>query len=256
MTATTWDTNLKSAAGMALSGGNLTATATAAATVGATRACSGLIFFQVTLGSSIATAQLVGLLSRAFPLGTTLLGADAVNSSIGWKSSDGTVKINNVTVATIATGAANAVIDVAYNPSTQKFWLRVNNGNWNNDVIGNQNPVGSVGGISTAAVGGPLYPAWGAAATGNNATAVFTSGFTNTPPVGYITVDTLQFGTQNSIVTKASTFNFKPVLTITVPYPLSVKASIIAKGLTRIISIIIPTPTPAPTATPKSVAYG
>jgi hypothetical protein len=195
MTATTFDSNLMSASGMALSGGNLTATATAAASVGAARACSGLTYFQVTLGSSIGTAQLVGLVNRSFAFGTTLLGADGANNSVGYKSSDGTVKINNATAATIQTSAANAVIDVAYNPSTQKIWFRTNNGNWNNDVIANQNPVGSVGGISTAAVRGALYPAWGAAATGNNATAVFTSGFTNTPPTGYITVDTLAFTT-------------------------------------------------------------
>lgn len=223
MTATVWDTNLKSAAGMALSGGNLTATATAAASVGATRSCSGLTYFQVTLGSSIGTAQLVGLVTRAFPFGTALLGADAVNSSVGYKSSDGTVKVNNATVTTIQTSAANAVVDVAVNPKLRLIWIRTNNGNWNNDVIGNQNPDGNVGGISLAAVLGPLYPAWGAAATGNNATAIFTSGFTNAAPTGYITVDTIGHSAViNADVPKAAAFNFEtlgPAITAPVEDP-------------------------------------
>lgn len=204
MTATTWDTALKSAAGMALSGGNLTATATAAASVGATRACSGKTYFQVTLGSAIATAQLVGLVAKGFVFGTTLLGAGSASASIGYKSSDGTVKINNATVATIQTSAANAVVDVAYDPIARLIWFRTNNGNWNNDPAAN--PATSAGGIDTSALVSPLYPAWGAAATGNNATAVFTSGFTNTPPTGFITVDTIQIGGINSVTRNGASF--------------------------------------------------
>lgn len=211
MTATTFDTNLKSASGMALSGGNLTATATAAASVGATRNCTGLTYFQVTIGSAIATSQQVGLVTRNFTFGTTLLGNDTSNYSVGYQSG-GTVRINNAIAATIQTFAANAVIDVAYNPIAHLVWFRTNNGNWNNDVIGNQNPNGNVGGISTAAVTGPLYPAWGAGATGNNATAIFTSGFTNTAPTGYITVDTLAFVAEiNSAVPKAGSFNYATI---------------------------------------------
>lgn len=206
MTATTFDPNLMSGSGMALSGGNLTATATAAASVGATRSCSGPSYFQITLGSSIGTAQLVGLVNRAFAFGTTLLGADGSNNSVGYKSSDGTVKINNTIVSTIQTSAANAVVDVAYNPDTQLIWFRTNNGNWNNDVIANQNPAGNVGGISTVSLRGALYPAWGAAATGNSAAAVFTSGFTNAPPTGYVTVDTIQCNPYNSTVPKSASY--------------------------------------------------
>jgi hypothetical protein len=192
MPATTWDDTLKSAAGMTLSGGSLTATATAAASVGATQNCTGPTYFQVTIGTAIATSQQVGMVTRRANFGTTLLGNDA-NLSIGYHSG-GTVRINNAVVTTIQTFAANAVVDVAYNPNAKLIWFRTNNGNWNNDVIANQNPAGNVGGISTAGVSGPLYPAWGAAATGNNATAKFTSGFTYTPPTGYITVDTRNFG--------------------------------------------------------------
>lgn len=240
MAATVWDTNLKSASGMALSGGNLTATATAAASVGATRPCSGLVYFQVTIGVAIATSQQVGLVNRGFAFGTTLLGNDSSANSIGYHN-NGTVRINNATVTTIQTFAANDVIDVAFNPIARLIWFRTNNGNWNNDIIGNQNPNGNVGGISTSSFGGPMYPAWGAGATGNNATAVFTSGFTNTAPTGYITADTNQFGAYSQKI-----------------YAVEFGTPVSPTNLSRIFHLVV-TPViaaPAPTSTTKSVAYG
>lgn len=192
MAATTWNPNNKSGT-VTLSGGNLTATvATLTGSVAATNAATGPTYFEVTAGASLTGTMAIGLANRTYsaaPL-TTVIGSDL--NSLGYNQA-GAVKVNNVTLATIQTFAASDTICVAFDPQYQLIWFRVNGGNWNNDVIGNQNPVGLVGGISTGSMNqGVMFPAWGSTAVTPNqsGTAVFTSGFAQTPPTGYITVDT------------------------------------------------------------------
>lgn len=198
--ATTWDTNAKSSS-VALSGGSLIATVgSASGNVLATRALSGPTYFEVAVGSNLTGTASIGLANRAYNFGSTaiLLGSDA--NGCGYRSG-GTVLINGTTIATIASYAANSVIGVAVNIVSQLIWFRVGTGNWNNDVIANQNPVGNVGGISLASMSlGSALPACGA--TFSSVADVFTaafSSFTNTAPTGYITVDTIGVSATNEL---------------------------------------------------------
>lgn len=199
MAATTWDPNAKSA-GVTLSGSNLVATITSGTSnVAGTRVCTGLSYFEVTIGISVTGTMSIGLCNRSLNFASgTLLGADA--NGIGYRNG-GTVVINGATVATLAAYLATNVVSVAFNPRDRLIWFRVGAGGWNNDVIGNQNPVGNVGGISTATMSqGSALPAMGATTVTPNqsGTAVFTSGFAQTPPTGYITVDTSAATATNS----------------------------------------------------------
>ncbi len=177
MAATTWDTTAK-AAGITLSGGNLIAT----------RALSGPSYWQVTC-TTLASTMSIGFANRSWNNANSLLVGNDANS-LGYLN-NGTVRLNNATLATIATYGAGDAVEIAVNPQAKLFWGRVNGGNWNNDVIGNQNPVGNVGGIDYSAMPfGTLLPAFAASTTTGAGTAVFTSGFAHTPPTGYLSVDT------------------------------------------------------------------
>lgn len=204
MPATTWDANNKSA-GFALSGGNLVATSSALATVAATRALTGPTYFEITVTTLTGTIS-IGLVNRSYNMASgTILGTDL--NGIGYKSS-GVVVINNATVATLAAYAQGNVIGVAVDVQNRLIWFRVGAGNWNNDVIANQNPVGSVGGISYAGMTlGTLLPAGGCSATGAVLTANFTGAFANAAPTGYITADTCAATAVNGDVPKAAGYS-------------------------------------------------
>jgi hypothetical protein len=206
MTTTAWDTLLKSA-GVTLSGSNLTATiVSGTSNVAANQPISGPIYFEARASAMTATAA-VGICNRAFNFASgTILGTD--NNGLGYQPT-GAVKLNNVTLATIATYAQGDTICVAVNPLRDLIWLRVNGGNWNNNA--SADPVTNTLGIdySTMAVG-TIMPACGAStATPNQAwVATFSSGFAQTAPTGYITADTIAAGTVDSGVPKAASFAF------------------------------------------------
>jgi hypothetical protein len=192
VTATIWDTNNKSA-GVALSGTSLVATITSGVSgVAATHTLSGLTYFEVTIGTTLSGTVAIGLVNRFWSNATgAIIGSDA--NSVGYQQ-NGLVRLNGVTLTTIATYAASACIGVAIDPANRLIWFRVNGGNWNNDVIANQNPVGMVGGISLATLSsGGVFPAFGGTTTSPNqsGTATFTSGFTYAAPTGYGSVDTI-----------------------------------------------------------------
>ena len=197
--ATTWDPNNKSAS-IALSGGNLIATASntsGSASVRATRVVTGPTYLEYTIGSLTGDTLLVGMVDYSFNLSSTALGADTHGLSY---QSSGAVKINGTTLSTIQTFAASNVVQMFFSPKLQQVWFNVNNSaNWNNsssnvpsDVYGT-----AVGGISTATLatggGGPLFPAMsstGAASNTNAVTAAFSSaGWTYSAPSGGASVD-------------------------------------------------------------------
>lgn len=189
LSATVFDSAQKGAA-VTLSGSDLVATVSSGTGhVRGSHPISGLTYFEMTLGATLSGSSTIGVAAGNAGL-TSLVGAG--DASVGYNK-DGTVKINNSNVATIMTYTASDRIGVAVDWARLLIWFRKNNGNWNNDVIGNQNPVGAVGGISLAnLVGGTVFPAWGGSATAS-ATAAFASGsWTDTAPTGYSTVDTLQ----------------------------------------------------------------
>lgn len=204
--ATTWDPSNKSST-QALSGGNLVATSTGEGTVVATRVLTSLLsYFEVTIITLTGTMA-VGLVNRSYSPGTSaLLGVTA--NEMGFRST-GAVEINGVTVATIQTFAASSVIGVAVNAQLGLVWFTTNGTTWNNDVIANQNPVGSVGGISLASMtGGSNLPAAGGSATGAVLTGTFSSGsFAHTPPTGYVSVDGCGATARNSTVPSGADYS-------------------------------------------------
>jgi hypothetical protein len=186
--ATTFDPNYKSA-GFALSGGNLTATASAAAMVAGTRSISGLTYFECK-PTTLGTTPGVGLInsSSVSSPGAANLGADL--NSLAFRSG-GTVVLNNVTLTTIQTYAVNDVIGVAVDPQNRLIWFRTNTGNWNNSATAN--PATTTEGIDYSTMNcGRVLPAVGSATT-----TVWVGAFTtflNTAPSGFVTVDTVQVG--------------------------------------------------------------
>ena len=99
----------------------------------------------------------------------------------------------NQTLATLATYAVGDTIGQAVDFSNKKIWWQKNGGNWNNDVIGNQNPATNTGGVSLSSViisGYTYAPCVGlnsTAATGlGSITCNFgATAFTYTPPSGF-----------------------------------------------------------------------
>jgi len=149
---------------------------------------SALTYDEFTIGATLTGSSRVGICSNNFA-STTLLGAD--NNGLGYDAG-GTVKLNNATLSTIMTYTTGDRIGRAVDRINQKVWFRKNNGNWNNDVIGNQNPVGNVGGISfsTMATYSSLRLAWGGTAVSGGTAAFASAAWTDTAPTGYVSIDT------------------------------------------------------------------
>ena len=200
ITPSVFDSNNKGAS-VTLSGGNLVATVSAGTgSVAGTNTISGPTYFEMVVGATLTGSCRIGLANPLFTM-TGLLGVD--NNGIAYDSG-GTVKLNNVTVATLAAFVAGNNIGVAVDPQNKLIWFRVGTGNWNNDVIANQNPVGAVGGISYATVNIPSKPAFGASATASVTANFSTASWANSAPSGFITVDTLASAQLNGDVANRS----------------------------------------------------
>lgn len=198
---TTFDPGFKGA-NVTLSGSNLVATVSSS--LGEVRATQKLLlytYFEMVIGATMTGVARVGLISSVVTNFTQDLGNTAASADLGYLSG-GTVRLNNAVVATIASFVANDNIGVAVDLVNQKIWFRKNGGNWNNDVIANQNPVGAVGGISIAAMPISLMPAFGGSAT-SSATAKFTAAsWTYAAPTGFVSVDDLPGTLVNGLVAR------------------------------------------------------
>lgn len=171
--ATTWDPSNKSTA-VTLSGNNLIATE------------SGVVDFNNDAGrgiTAITTGQKkywevkVNLIDTDFSTGPGIVNTSMnytpnqwlglTANSMGYYSS-GEVYCNYTTLGTFITNSlstyvANDIVCHAVDFAAGKIWFRVNGGNWNNDVIANQNPATGAGGINfvTSRLGsGDVYPAY------------------------------------------------------------------------------------------------
>lgn len=155
---------------------------------------TGLSYFEATITTLTGTPA-IGIASSTWNHSTSL---GTGNDTVGYLPS-GAVKINNVTIATIATYVQGNRIDVAVDSQNRLIWFRVNNGNWNNS--GTANPATGVGGIdwSSAFIGTP-YMALSWSASGNRWDANFSGPFTDTVPTGYNTLDTANYTTVKSVV--------------------------------------------------------
>jgi hypothetical protein len=183
--ATHWNPANKTAA-FALDSTFLIATSSAIATAAATRSMTGLTYFEITATTLTGTLS-IGFVNRSYNMASgTILGTD--NNGLGFKSS-GAVVLNNATLSTIQTYAQGDVVCVAVDIANRLVWFRTNGGNWNNS--GAANPATGVGGIDYSSMSlGALLPAIGCSVTGAVLTGKFTSGFAQTAPSGFITVDT------------------------------------------------------------------
>ncbi len=83
---------------------------------------------------------------------------------------------------------AGMVLGVAYDPDTRKVWFRVNGGNWNNDVIGNQNPATGTGGVVADGTYKPRVCVTSAQAVGATTTLNHGNGtaFAAAAPAGFV----------------------------------------------------------------------
>lgn len=184
MTVVTWNPADKSAS-LTLSNENLTAASGLSTGTHGVRANGGVStskwYFETSSGL-ISVLQGVGIANASWPLDNTALGADA--NGISYRPS-GAVIGNNTTLATIAAYVVNSIVSVAFDLTNNKIWFRVNGGNWNNDVIANQNPATNTGGVDISFATGPFLAAWFEGAAANDVTADFGIAFTFVAPSGF-----------------------------------------------------------------------
>lgn len=228
--ATTWNPNNKSST-ETLSGGNLITTSSGIGTVAATRVLTSLLsYFEVDV-TTLTGVIAVGLVNFSYNTASgNILGTDA--NGVGFKSS-GAVVINNATVTTIQTYTTGAKVGVAVNLSLGLIWFTTNGTTWNNAVIGSQNPVGNVGGISLATMtAGGCLPAAGGSLTGAVLAGVFSTGsFAYTPPTGYVSVDGCGATARNSEVGNTATYStVGSVASHPVTTTIAAKASLLGMG--------------------------
>lgn len=177
MAATIWDTT-RTNSNITLSGGSLVATipttgSTDEATYGTNSQNASKWVFSVVFNTLGAHGVNVGLgTSTASFANTYFLGKDA--QSLGYFSNTGTLKINNAAITTVATYAQGNTVWLAVDITNKLVWVRVNNGNWNNNAA--NNPDTGTGGASIAGLGSfTLFPAVSLWTVSDQVTADFTS---------------------------------------------------------------------------------
>jgi hypothetical protein len=157
-TATTALDPLKKNANITLSGDNLIADCdtTAAWQIALSLAgySTGKKFCSVLMNTVAAdNPEGIGVCTGSQLLGTYMGQGESIS---WWKA--GTIEFNSGTVATIGGFTTGDVLDMAVDLDAKLVWFRKNGGDWNNDVLANQNPDGNVGGASFAGIpAGPYY---------------------------------------------------------------------------------------------------
>ena len=155
-----WNTG-QTAASIALSGGNLTATATQTSTLLSafaleSAAASSLLYWElvITFATASDNGAGIGITTSA---DTTWIGQDT--TTIGWYGTGSVFNAGSM-VATWATYTSGARLGFAMDLTHNKLWGRVGAGNWNNDILANQNPATNTGGfaIPSGVTAGSIVP--------------------------------------------------------------------------------------------------
>lgn len=137
-----------------------------------------------TLPNSVQ--QGFGNASATLTSGSASIGDNT--NSIGWRGS-GAVVLNASTVVTYQGWAQGDTLCFALDMTNGKIWFRTNGGNWNNDVIGNQNPATNTGGydyVAGSMAAGPYFAMCGTIVSGDVYTTNFgASAYAQTPPSGF-----------------------------------------------------------------------
>lgn len=165
---------------------NVIATSDSIGTAGeSTRWAVGPLYFEADCILKAGTPS-VGLESIFFKASAQTLGTTV--DSIAYNS-DGTVKINNVTVATISAWTTGDRVSMAFHPGLKLIWFRVNAGSWNND--GTANPATFVNGIDTSTYRGErAFPAVGFSVGGTIFRGRFAEAdFLEAKPAGYNSIE-------------------------------------------------------------------
>ena len=174
------------AASAQFSNSDLTVTATldtAAAVYGTIGKTTGKYYWEVTFNNPNSTTSAgvgIGQVTNA-----TNVYVGSANTAFGWYHStgSGTIWTNNVAQSPNWADFGNAngtLVCLALDLDNKKIWGRIGSGgNWNNDVIGNQNPATNTGGFAlpSALYAAALYPACSLAHV-TTAADVFTGAFT------------------------------------------------------------------------------
>lgn len=184
MANTTWSTTDKTAS-ITLSGGNLTAAATAASGIRAVdRQVTGKFYWEITFNTAGGFFG-AGIASVAAALNT--LYATPNNALIVY-ATGGAIWVNNVNIG-VAVGALNtagSLLCCALDANGM-FWARNGAaGNWNGNA--GANPAIGGGGINVSAVGGsaiPLHPAACFTGTGSITANFGDSAFVGAVPAGF-----------------------------------------------------------------------
>ena len=172
-----------------LSNGNLTATKDTSGTsfegIRATKSASaGKKYFELSVVNVDARGSYAIGFGNSSALLSNYLGVN--NNSFGYFL-DARTFLNNVQQGSIMNSFEGDIIGVAIDFDAELIWFRRNSGDWNNDVIANQNPATGTGGKSFATMAaGPYYPMFNCSIADEVATANFgVVDFTYTPPSGF-----------------------------------------------------------------------
>jgi hypothetical protein len=181
---TTWNPSDKSA-NITLTNGNLTASTPQSAVYAGVRsvasASSGKKYWE-TLANVRTTPAETGGAGNASATLSNFNGQDAFG--MGWFGS-GEVYTNLTLQGTIQTWVQGDTLCFALDIDNSKMWFRTNGGNWNNDVIGNQNPATNTGGF-TFAFAAPVFAMLALNTSGDQHTANFgATAYAQTPPAGF-----------------------------------------------------------------------
>lgn len=172
-----------------LSGGNLIATLNTTtgafeSTLSTVGKSSGKFYMEGVSGGS-TSSPIIGISSvTGFPVNNFV--GDSL-TGIGWDG-DNRILSNSAVVTNIQTYTFGDTCCMAVDLTNSKIWFRTNGGNWNNDVIGNQNPATNTGGISLSSLtNAPFFPAVSLLnLIGNSWTVNFgNTAYNQTPPSGF-----------------------------------------------------------------------
>lgn len=149
-----------------------------------------------TILLSSAANMIVGFMNATptFTSGGVCPGSDT--NGIGYQSNGNTL-VNGGNLITGSTYTVGDIVCVALDCGIQKFWARVNGGNWFNQAIGSQNPATNVGGASCSGLfaSGNIFVSLGFFPAGTSSGAAvnfYGTPFAFTPPSGYVApADTL-----------------------------------------------------------------
>lgn len=188
--ATTWDPSNKTGS-TNLTGGNLVATmATDFVHDAGVRAVGSISGSKKAYWEIVATSTggassnfQVGIANSSWTVGTTMV--NVATAAFIRQDTPAALAGYNGTNVNVGGFVQGDNVGIAVDMGAGLIWFRTNGGNWNNDILANQNPATGTGGISIAGIG-TSYPAWHDVDNLSSITAIFSSAsWSFTAPAGF-----------------------------------------------------------------------